>query len=454
MFGIQSATAAIHQGNNNELFKTIYGFKSSRSLVQDCTFLRKLFHSPPEECRSNLWSNVWALKSINIEEKNFVRTLFSVCGMDLFALSLKFTRSDMATGFIASNGFDRLLECLCTILEPNRMEHVNFETFREPFLNVFKLWLNIPISTQNFLAETSVLLKLFANDKQLYLEFKNQGAEEAFERVILKIVMASRPQNIYSLKQRFNIWHRVSPLLRFLNGLQGSTKWMPAVLLIAELLGLEIQSKEEISNQYTNEMFQIWGVDWFIVSLSFRDDEEKHKWCLRYFGRYLDKLLRVWKTQGNFVKFLTSADFIKILMDVGKSNLEQMSFQVEWDISIYFRLSFVVMCLFDADSNIYDEYHASLSPLFENALNQLFHGIQAKNWNVLEILKEKNLIILLNSRSVVTNLLVLPTPQRDTDLRSYQMPDLYFVATGAYSTEAIFGQETILGAVAIETSTG
>ncbi|CAG7720376.1 unnamed protein product, partial [Allacma fusca] len=148
----------------------------------------------------------------------------------------------------------------------------------------------------------------------------------------------------------------------------------------------ESDNEEEKLNRYCNEMFDIWGVEFFIDTLNFRDDEDRECWCEYTFKNYLDHLLRVWNTPKNLDKFVTTSDFINAFMDISKIRLETI--EIDWvgGVSLHFYLCFTNLCLFDADKKIYDDFNTSLEPLFENALKQLILGIKEDNWNVLEIL--------------------------------------------------------------------
>ncbi|CAG7721210.1 unnamed protein product, partial [Allacma fusca] len=99
---------------------------------------------------------------------------------------------------------------------------------------------------------------------------------------------------------------------------------------------------------------------------------------IELFGNYLGNLLTVWKTAGNFETFAKSRDFVNELIREGKLWLENILFERGCDLKAYLRLSTVVICLFDADEKIYDEFNVSLEPLFEESLNQLQQKIKTR----------------------------------------------------------------------------
>ncbi|CAG7831379.1 unnamed protein product [Allacma fusca] len=95
------------------LLTTIYGYKSCRNVYEDSVFLKKLFASPPEQFRGQLWNNVCELQSSY--NGDFVQNLFSLCGTELFTSSLKFSHDKIKQGFV-TKGFPQLTSCLNNML--------------------------------------------------------------------------------------------------------------------------------------------------------------------------------------------------------------------------------------------------------------------------------------------------------------------------------------------------
>ncbi|CAG7820561.1 unnamed protein product, partial [Allacma fusca] len=90
----------------DSLLKILYGYKSCRNIPSlDSLFVRKLFHSPREEFRKDLWYRVSHLLPDHDENFTFLRNLCSICGMDVFTSSLKFTSAEVMKTFASGCGF-------------------------------------------------------------------------------------------------------------------------------------------------------------------------------------------------------------------------------------------------------------------------------------------------------------------------------------------------------------
>ncbi|CAG7728429.1 unnamed protein product, partial [Allacma fusca] len=83
--GLRRSNEAIHQRKN--------------------LFLKKLFASPPEGIRGQLWKDIWELPSYN---DNYVNNLVENCGSNLFTPSMKFSSLDVKTHFVTA-GFPELI---------------------------------------------------------------------------------------------------------------------------------------------------------------------------------------------------------------------------------------------------------------------------------------------------------------------------------------------------------
>ncbi|CAG7728272.1 unnamed protein product, partial [Allacma fusca] len=153
------------------------------------------------------------------------------------------------------------------------------------------------------------------------------------------------------------------------------------------LYNLESYSQEERENRICNEIFKVWGVNGFITTL-FRTYDEDDEFENNKFTNCLGNLLRVWNTAGNLDYFVSSRKFLTEFMDMAKHRLELIGFDSIACVSDFFRLSLVVICLFDADKKIHDEFNETLEPNFQNALKKLIDIITVFNWNVLEMLTE------------------------------------------------------------------
>ncbi|CAG7725825.1 unnamed protein product, partial [Allacma fusca] len=230
---------------------------------------------------------------------------------------------------------------------------------------------------------TSMLLALCLEDIQFYRKFQQDGIEQCFERQIMKSLVSDHAQ-AYDKFSRYNCWYQVSALITHS---QQNAKWMTALQVLGDLQKWKNQSKEEIQDRFSVQVFNVWGVDWFIESIKFRDDEQRNNWCEYHLAQYLDKLLRIWRIQGNIETFMKSQVFVNAFMDIGKIRLQDIRFFWKNEVSEYFRLSSAAIHLLD-DKKIRDEFTLSLVPLFENALKQLIKDVESTDWNIHEILIE------------------------------------------------------------------
>ncbi|CAG7786817.1 unnamed protein product [Allacma fusca] len=187
-FQLEKLEVLIEKG----FLKTMYGYKSCRNVCQDSLFLKRLFNSPREEFRKKLWLNVWHLQSEANGNNDFVRNLYSVCGMDFLTSSLKFTYSEGKENIVHNGRFFDLLGCLCNMLNPtmNPKIFLDFTDFTKPFLGVLNLWLNMPnLQIDKLFQLTSALLTLFVEDVKIYNEFQEDGIEELFEHNFMRMLI-------------------------------------------------------------------------------------------------------------------------------------------------------------------------------------------------------------------------------------------------------------------------
>ncbi|CAG7831345.1 unnamed protein product [Allacma fusca] len=164
---------------------------------------------------------------------------------------------------------------------------------------------------------------------------------------------------------------------------------MPQESDVTALDNLENRTPEMGEDRYYDELLKFWGVKGFVRYIQEIKADEKQESCYINLGNYLDALLKVWKTPGQWDIFAKSPVFLNTFFDVVQMRLQEMFFTdeiyLEWNVSEYFRLAFAVICLFD-DVNIYDNFNGSLELLFEESMKQLLENIKSKKRNILEML--------------------------------------------------------------------
>ncbi|CAG7822006.1 unnamed protein product, partial [Allacma fusca] len=306
--------------------ETIYGFKSSRNVREDSLFVKKLFYAPREEFRSVLWFHVSQVQPYEGKNNNFVRNLCAICGMELFTASLKFTCSEEQTKFITYGGFRDLLGGLSDMLASNADSKIalNFEEFSSHFLDVLKFWLDRYANISDFAIMTLYLITVFERAMETNSIFQEETIQQMFkmfDNEIMKQLIFNNAELeiVYGTERAL---HQVQALARIMLRWQMNAKWVSALLLYAEHLQWKGDDKEQNKNQYYNAMFEIWGVEFFIPTLSFTKEHENiTDWCKYVYQDYIDYLLRTWKTPGNLNKFVKSSDFINTFMDISRIRL-------------------------------------------------------------------------------------------------------------------------------------
>ncbi|CAG7722378.1 unnamed protein product, partial [Allacma fusca] len=364
------------------------------------------------------------------KERIYCHNLFDTCGVSGFIESLDFILENKQF----ENKSEHFRSYLRTLLKvwktPGNLEKfVVSSEFLTKFMNIVEFRLRTIGSldgyddVQKFMRSTyldriiydyrvseyfrlfSTLIILFDADKKIYEDF-NVNLQPCCEDALKKVTQAIKSEKIDAL---LTLTEQETEICRKnLEHLEENCDWRPTwVMNFFKIINLPLhaifektsnlarnctlltgndspnQSEEDLKNLYCNQIFEVWGVDGFTVSLHCSDEEAKtNLW--HGFDHYLDKLLRVWSTSENLDKFVISSEFVNAFMGIGATLLKDFCFNYEEDVSKYFCLCLAVICLFDVDE-IYDQFNDGLEPLFTNALEAINSKLLSSKLNFVEL---------------------------------------------------------------------
>ncbi|CAG7832602.1 unnamed protein product, partial [Allacma fusca] len=324
-----------------------------------------------------------------VQNSDFVRKLYSVIKLDLFLPSLEFTRADTRRIFATKKGFWCLNECF-KLREDLVSQMLKSKAFRKAYFDVFREYFYISADFQpvkDFFQWISMMITVFVDDIHLYQSFCNGGTETVFERKLIKVLMFNSQADIFdALKVDENMQlFKIADLEKLLKNFLPNTKWLNAILVLKR-----IQHKQT-TRHFIDQLYDIWGLDLFTVSLNFNNDCEKQAWLRNTFQNYTDNLLRIWKAPENLEKFVKSRDFVLLLKKSVKFRLTNIIFYSERHIADFFRMSYVFICLICADKDIYEDLCGSLNQSFEDALKKLLKYGNREKKRLLESETESRL---------------------------------------------------------------
>ncbi|CAG7822999.1 unnamed protein product, partial [Allacma fusca] len=354
---------------------------------------------------------VWDIRSAEEIENRFCSEIFEVWALDWFIGTLNFTDDEERNDW-CEDYFGAYLDKLLTVWKNPR----NLDKFAESqdFLNVFIDMGKLLLGKIDFEWEISTYFRLsfaviclFDTDKDIYAKY-NAMLEPVFEMTLKQLIQKGKSNKWYIIKILTNC--ETESRLKDFHSKVENCQWKPIWAMdflkfiitppfqalyadncsllredsyLTSVYNLENSTQEEREIHFCNEIFKEWGVDGFTSAIFFTEDE-KSDFCSLEFKNYIENLLRVWKIPENLEKFVKCPEFLIVFIDIVKIRLQNIHFDNE--LYEYFRLCFVVICLFDADKQMYDDFNVNLEPFFENALKQLVHQIKSEEWNIKEFL--------------------------------------------------------------------